>query len=152
MNAHFSTGLVVVVALLSGCAAAKHPISTTSMATASAGAKNGTLLVYSAFEDNADFNARDPNRPEYTDYNLLAADGRRLRRIHNNSGTILQSPVPVSLAPGKYTVVAQANGHGLVTIPVFIQSHQKTVLHLEGGSLRESDGIFQQTNVVPRRI
>jgi len=33
------------------------------------------LVVYSAYEVNADFNARDPRRPEYSDYRIFTADG-----------------------------------------------------------------------------
>jgi len=71
---------------------------------------SGTLLVYSAYAVNADFNARDPNRPEYSDYKILSADGKLLQQVHNDSGTLLQEAVPVELLPGQYNVRARANG------------------------------------------
>src|ERR1700688_2051960 len=42
------------------------------------GLANGTLLVYSAYKRNADFNSSDPNRPEHSDYKILNADGSLL--------------------------------------------------------------------------
>jgi len=109
---------------------------------------NGTLLVYSAYEVNADFNARDPNRPEYSDYKILSADGQLLQQVHNDSGTLLQEAVPVELLPGQYNVRARANGYGLLTIPVNIAPRQTTVLHLEGGRSWRNASPFDQTNTV----
>jgi hypothetical protein len=109
---------------------------------------NGTLVVYSAFRRNADFNALDPNRPEYSDYKIFDTDGKLLQRVHNNSGTILQDAVPVELSPGKYNVVARANGYGYVTIPVMIVAQQDTILHLEGGGFWPNESAFNQTNAV----
>ena len=108
----------------------------------------GTLLVYSAYEVNADFNARDPNRPEYSDYTIFTPDGKLLQKVHNNSGTILQEAVPVELPPGKYNVSALANGYGFVTIPVIVESGQTTILHLEGGGFWPNESVFDQTNAV----
>ena len=48
----------------------------------------------------------------------------------------------------RYRVVAQANGYGRVTIPVVIEAHQTTVLHLEGGGSWPSEAEFNQTNAV----
>ncbi len=109
---------------------------------------NGTLVVYSAYEVNADFNARDPYRPEYSDYNIFSSDGGVIRRVHNNSGTNLQNPLPVSLPKGEYRVVALANGYGLVTVPVIIEPNQNTVIHLEGGDHWPNESAFNQTNAV----
>jgi hypothetical protein len=90
----------------------------------------GTLVVYSAYEVNANFNQRDPNRPQYSDYKVLNADGKLLRRVHNDSGTILQDPAQVRLPAGQYHVVARKNGNGYVTIPVSIEAGQNTVVRL----------------------
>lgn len=109
---------------------------------------NGTLTVYSAYEVNADFNARDPNRPEYSDYKICRPDGMLLQRVHNNSGTILQGVVPVVLPAGKYQVEARANGYGFVIVPVIIKANQNTVLHLEGGGFWPDESVFNQTNAV----
>ena len=109
---------------------------------------NGNLTVYSAHEINADFNTRDPYRPEFSNYKIYNPDGRLYRHIHNNSGTKLQDPAAVSLPPGKYQVSVRANGYGTVTVPVLIEPNQNTVLHLEGGGSWPDESGFNQTNAV----
>ena len=105
-------------------------------------------MVYSAYEVNADFNSRDPYRPEYSDYRIFTPDGKLLRRVHNNSESILQDPVSVELPPGKYQVIARANGYGPVTVPVMIAARENTILHLEGGGSWSKEAEFNQTNAV----
>jgi len=145
--------LITANAVLSGCATdPKGPVLDTVGPPMSqslpASSTNGTLLVYSAYEVNADFNARDPNRPEYSDYKIFTHDGKLLQKVHNNSGTILQQAVPVELPPGNYNVHAIANGYGFVTIPVIVESRQNTTLHLEGGCFWPNESVFNQTNAV----
>lgn len=153
MKSYIVSTVLVVAALLSGCASENDKVVLDTVGprierSADAGADHGTLTVYSAYEVNADFNARDPYRPEYSDYTIYASNGDLLKKVHNNSGTILQEAVPVTLSPGKYTVVANANGYGLVTVPVLIKARENTVLHLEGdGSWTNASGL-DQTNAV----
>lgn len=109
---------------------------------------NGTLVVYSAYDVGANWNARDPRRPVYSDYKIFSRDGNLLRAVHNDSGTMLQNAVPVELPAGKYRVVASANGYGRVTIPVVIEVNQTTILHLEGGGSWPNEAEFNQTNAV----
>ena len=110
---------------------------------------NGTLVVYSAFKRNADFGSRDPNSPEYSDYKIFTTDGKLLKKVHNNSGTILQDAVPVELSTGKYHVMAHANGYGrYVVVPIVIAAGQTTILHLEGGGFWPNESVFNQTNAV----
>jgi hypothetical protein len=108
----------------------------------------GTLLVYSAYEVNADFNIRDPHRPQYTDYQILTADGKLQQRVHNCTDTILQRPKIVDLPAGTYCVIAEANGYGAVTVPVTIQAGKDTILHLEGGDRWPNPQAFDQSNAV----
>ena len=105
-------------------------------------------MVYSAYDVDANWNARDPRRPVYSDYKIFSEDGMLLRSVHNDSGTILQNPALAALSAGKYRVVANANGYGHVTIPVFIKAGQTTVLHLEGGDSWPNQAEFNQTNAV----
>ena len=156
MKALFNLIVISAGTLLTGCATSNgnklsldtvgppmpqlRPMSSTSA--------NGTLLVYSAFRRNADFNARDPNGQEYSDYEIDTTDGKLLQRVHNNSGTMLQDAVAVTLPVGKYQVKARANGYGVVTIPVMIAAQQRTVLHLEGGGFWPDESVFNQTNAV----
>jgi hypothetical protein len=153
MKTFLTSNVVAAGVLLAGCATGKSgitldtvgPVSAQSVAISST---NGTLKVYSAYEVNADFNSRDPYRPEYSDYRIFTTDGKLLQKVRNNSGTILQDPVSVELQPGKYRVVARANGYGYVTVPVIIAAQENTVLHLEGGDSWPDETTFNQTNAV----
>ena len=153
MKIHFTLMLIMTGALLSGCATGKNGLVLNtvgpplSQPTAASSTK-GTLVVYSAFRRNADFNNSDPYRREYSDYKIFSPDGKLLQRVHNNSGTILQDPVSVELPPGKYHVIARANGYGYVTVPVIVAARQNTILHLEGGGSWPDESAFDQTNAV----
>jgi hypothetical protein len=153
MKAFFALMLILAIAVLSGCATGKNgfaldPVGPSPNQPAADNATNGTLVVYSAYEVNADFNARDPNSPEYSDYNILTADDRLLQKVHNNSGTILQEAVPVGLSPGKYHIVAHSNGYGYLVVPVIIAAGQTTTLHLEGDGFWPNESAFNRINAV----
>ncbi len=145
--------LIVTGAFLSGCATAKNGLVLNTVGPPpsqppAAGSTKGALVVYSAYDVGADWNARDPRRPVYSDYKILSREGTLLRAVHNDSGTMLQDAVPVALPAGKYRVVASANGYRRVTIPVVIEAYQTTVLHLEGGGSWPKEAEFNQTNAV----
>jgi len=153
MKTYFALMLIVASALLSGCATGKNGLALDTVGPpphqpTAASSTNGMLVVYSAIRRNADFNALDPNRPEYSDYRIFTTDGKLIQRVHNNSGTILQDPVSLKLPPGKYNVIARANGYGYVTVPVIIETQQSTILHLEGGGSWPNESEFNQTNAV----
>jgi hypothetical protein len=144
--------LIAAGVLLSGCASGRSgmilgAVGPVPDCPATVNPTNGALVVYSAYEVNADFNSRDPYHPEYSDYEIYIG-GKLLRRVHNDSGTLLQDPALVELPAGQYRVVARANGYGEVTIPVFIRVRQSTVLHLEGGGSRPNPAVFNPTNAV----
>jgi hypothetical protein len=140
--------------VLCGCAAnnkAGFAIATVGpapMESPVTGSGDGTLMVYSAFRRNADFNTSDPNRPEHSDCKILNADGSVLRRVHNIGKTVFEGAVPVSLPPGKYEVVARANEYGYLTIPVRIEPQQTTSIHLEGGGFWSDESQFNDANSV----
>jgi len=145
---------ITAAALLSGCVTGRNSLVLDAVgpawsqpAEASPVLTNGTLVVYSAYRISADFDESDPRRPEYSDYKIFTTDGKLLRKVHNKSGTILQDVVKVELSPGKYNVVARANGYGYVTVPVMIAPQQSTILHLEGDSWSDQS-VFNQTNAV----
>lgn len=149
----FVTGaLAAGMALFSGCVTTSHFTSETVGPVPSAArgtdSTNGTLLVYSAYKRNADFNSSDPNRPEHSDYKILTEDGHLLRKVHNITSTAFQDAVAVELTPGKYQVVARANGYGYLTIPVVIEAQRSTVIHLEGGGFWPDESAFNETNAV----
>jgi hypothetical protein len=89
------------------------------------------LMVYSAFEQGAEFNGRYYRR-QYTDYKILSADGKPLQPVHNDNGTLIEAPKRVQLPVGTYRVAARANGYGEVIVPVVIRADQVTRVHLEG--------------------
>lgn len=113
-----------------------------------ANSTNGTLVVYSVYDVNADFAGRDRRSPEYSDYRIFTTDGKKLREVHNNSGTILQDPLAVELPPGKYRVVAHSNGYGYVTVPIVIASRLYTIVRLEGDGFWPDESAFNKTNAV----
>lgn len=142
----FATGF-----FLAGCASGGLAVDTVGPIPAPTEAANpaaGTLMVYSAYDANADFNSRDAYRPEYSDYKICTADGKLLQYVHNDTGTILQDPASVKLPAGKYRVVARANGYGKVTVPILIEAGQTTILHLESGGAWPDKSTFNQTNAV----
>jgi hypothetical protein len=138
MKTTFKFGMLIVFgAFLAGCTGMRSGLvlDTAGPAPASsapAGSGPGTLIVYSAGKVNANFNSRDPNRREYSDYKILNADAKLIRHIHNVTDDIFQGPVAIELPPGKYFVVARSNGYGVVTIPVIIASQRQSILHLDG--------------------
>ncbi len=153
MKTFLTSNIIAVGVLLAGCATGKSEITLDTVGPvpgqpAAITSNNGTLVVYSAYAVNADFNSRDPYRPEYSDYRIFTTAGKLLQRVYNNSGTILQDPVSVELLPGEYHVFAHANGYGYVTVPVIIEARQNTVLHLEGGGSWPDELMFNQTNAV----
>ncbi len=94
----------------------------------------GSLMVYTAYDVNAPGIGDYEHRRHYTDYKILTQDGKLLRTVHNDVGSVARQVARVDLPEGTYHVVAKANGFGTVTIPVVIAAHQLTVVHLEGGA------------------
>jgi hypothetical protein len=138
-------------ALLMGCAGMRNDLVLDTAGpmpgqVARVGSGPGTLLVYSAGKVNADFNSRDPNRREYSDYKILNSDKKLVEHIHNVTDDMFEGPVSVALPPGKYFVAARSNGYGVVTVPVMIKTGLQTILHLDGGWPNES--AFNQNNAV----
>jgi hypothetical protein len=154
MKTHFTLIVIMAGALLSGCAIGKNePVLDTVGPSPNqpsvANSTNGTLVVYSAYDVNADFAGRDRRSPVYSDYKIFTTDGQMLQKVHNNSGTFLQDPVAVELSPGEYLVAAHANGYvRYVSVPIVIASRQTTVLHLEGDGFWPDQAAFNQTNAV----
>lgn len=150
----FFTLMPMACALLTGCVTGKNggvpdTVGPSPGNPLGAGSTKGTLVVDSAYEVGADFASRDPNSPEYSDYDILTSDGMPLQKVHNNSGTILQNPVSVELPPGKYRVSAFANGYvNRITVPVVVEKRKTTVLHLEGGGFGPDESGFKQTSAV----
>jgi hypothetical protein len=153
MKANITLVVGGICILLAGCATSNHGMVLDGVGPDPAAPANrqtalGSLLVYSAYEVNADFNSRDTHRPLYSDYRIIDADGQLRQLVHNNSGTMLQRPEVVELPAGSYHVIAQANGYGFVIVPVAIVGGQTTVVHLQGGVPWPDHPAFTDANSV----
>ena len=93
----------------------------------------GTLVVYSAYETGATSPALPDDVRLHTRYEIRSAQGVLLQTVSNRAGPYGEEPSPVELPPGRYLVAAQANGHGVVTVPVIVAAGQTTAVHLERG-------------------
>src|SRR3984885_5656999 len=121
---------VVAGITFSGCVTEKNnfPIATVGPGPSqyrTASSTTGTLVVYSAFKRNADFNTSDPNRAEHSDYKIFNADGSVLCKVHNVTKTVFEDAVPIDPPPGRYTVGPRANEYGYLKIPVMVVAQQR---------------------------
>ena len=142
---------LIAAALLSSCASYTQPLVLDSVGprpleTARPNS-TGSLVVYSAVDIHPDFTAIDPDLRKYTDYKIFSEDGKLLKKVRNNAGSMWETPVEVPLEPGTYRVVAQAAGYSLVTVPVVVAARRTTIVHLDGPSAwpRKS---FNETNTL----
>lgn len=92
----------------------------------------GFLVVFSSL-NSAPAVSSALYRDKYSGYAVFSADGKELvKAVANDRGGVLGSPERIELKPGRYRVVASANGYGQVTAPVLIEAEQTTTIHLEG--------------------
>lgn len=126
-----------VALLLSGCASTPPLVLDRvgpSPESGEAASTEGTLTVFSA--KSRMINLSDPDTVLHTDYTILSSDGTVIRRVANQVSTVLDIPAAVPLPSGLYTIQANAEGHGVVHIPVVIKPQKATTLHLDGDSTR----------------
>jgi len=141
--------LLAAVLMTSGCASPKGglvlaPVGPPSLPPA-VDSSLGSLVVFSALDSQPHFNGF-PYRHYYTDYKILSDDGKLAQKVRNDNGTSWEGPAEVQLPPGKYRVVARANGYGTVTVPVTVAAKQTTTVHLEGGTPIEREKTHLQTH------
>ena len=141
-----------VLVWLAGCASApkvviQEPVGPCHRVPSEA-LKDGTLQVYTA-RAKADV---DPNMEEWlwnndfgkneflyarahSGYTISFGDGKALQQVTNARGINDEKPTLVRLAPGLYTVEAEAEESGTATItvviPVVVEAGQITAVHLE---------------------
>jgi hypothetical protein len=148
------SGLVLlgVIGLFSGCVSQESRLVLDPIGPPPAepvvGEAMGWLLVFSAFDPTPPSASSSAYRRWYTDYKILATDGKLIRTVHNDTGVLLEGPRRVSLLSGNYEVVARANGYGLVTVPVVIRPGQVTTVHLEGNAAWQQSALLSQSNPV----
>ncbi|HEV2454200.1 MAG TPA: hypothetical protein VGY98_08065 [Verrucomicrobiae bacterium] len=145
---------VFLGAVMAGCAGMKSGLvlDTAGPAPATAGKSNsdeGTLVVYSAYQINADFSSRDPNRREHSDYKILDQDKNTVKWVHNATDDMFQSAVSVKLSAGKYFIVARSNGFGIVTVPVVIAPGRNTALHLDAEKWLDESAYSNRAVLLP---
>jgi hypothetical protein len=70
----------------------------------------------------------------HTAYDIEDASGNLFKFVPNHGSNIDETPDPVNLPPGDYTVVARSTG-GMVRFSVGIRSGEITRVHLDGGGL-----------------
>jgi hypothetical protein len=75
----------------------------------------------------------------YTDYDIKTTDGTALKRVINGD----EEPERVELPDGRYTVVAQSDISGTVSVPVAIEADRITVVHLDQEAEKAFAGIAQ---------
>ena len=151
MKLYSTANLLVATALVGECVSQQRgmvldPIGPPGLQSPGAGS-NGTLVVFSAFDAHADFNDL-PCLRHYADYKVTCQDGKLMQTVHNDSGTLSERPRRVQLPVGAYCVVAQANGYGVVTVPVIIRAGQVTTVHLEGSPSWQNRSQLGQSNPV----
>ena len=88
----------------------------------------GFLEVYSATEEHFD---GDTSYYPHTDYRVLTRDGSVFKQVHNAISPSDEIPATVTLPSGAYTVVAESETSGMVSVPVIVRTGRTTVLHLE---------------------
>src|ERR1035438_4631870 len=100
MKQHLAAGFLAAMALLSSCASVRPAVVLDPVGPApfpsAVGGSTGTLKVFSAFEQGADFNSQLYRR-HYTDYRILSAEGKRMQTVRNDSGTVVEAPKRVQL-------------------------------------------------------
>ena len=127
------------ISLICGCAfrdrpsgALVHDAVGPSQIQSKGTASGGTLVVYSAPDPQAHFSG-SPYHAYYSDYQILSEQGNLIRKVTNDTGTVMEGPLEVSLPEGHYRVHARSNGRGWVTVPVIVESGKVTLLHLDCG-------------------
>lgn len=105
-------------------------------------------MVFSAYDVHAPSMGDFDDIQRHTDYKVFSEAGKLLEVVHNHPIRSGEEPAQVDLPPGTYRVVANANGYGLVTVPVVIKANQVTTVHLEGGGSWPNEAAFTQANSV----
>src|SRR5580693_8403090 len=92
--------VVTSAALVAGCASTRHtslvldPVGP-PVAQPAVAAGQGSLIVFSAFDSHADFEAANPYKRHFSDYKVLSPDGQLVRAVHNDPGNLSDNPAEV---------------------------------------------------------
>jgi hypothetical protein len=119
---------VAIAVLVASCASAPPTIVHETVGPGLAAVNqehNGVLTVYSATAWTTDGDG--PSLLSHTNYQVDAADGTLFQQVSNGD----QEPTRVILPKGTYTIVAQSDTSGEVSVPVAIEAGKITIVHLE---------------------
>lgn len=134
MKASVHIVVCLVVALVGGCVQAPLPASLERSVTPPLRGNQGEggLVVFSAY-DVVPFAASEiyTEAKYHSDYEVHGERGFTAK-VRNRDRTVNALPTQVRLTPGRYQVVAKANGLGRVAVPIVIESDLITTLHLDG--------------------
>jgi hypothetical protein len=140
--------MIMACVVTVSCASPPKPTAATPVGPppyeTSKSGRSGQLQVYTARES---FDWSDAYRDEYlagnfvdrpqekahSDYRIYTPKGKLVQRVRNAKNPEDAKPALVSLPAGDYWVKAEAEGYGVVTLPVVIQPGERTPLHLEKG-------------------
>jgi hypothetical protein len=127
--------LGVLALFLSACAPAREnvvlaPVGPSPIEPARS-TSQGELVVYSKLESPMSSSDEEAIL-HHADYKIYLAEGTLVKSVRNQVGYLSKDPAPVSLPPGRYTVVADAARPGIVTVPVVIEAGKTTAVHLDG--------------------
>jgi hypothetical protein len=96
-------------------------------------APEGALVVFSALDFGS---TGDSDYSRYhSGYRICSLDGKQVKYVNNRARADIEDPEVVSLAPGRYKVVARAAAFGTVEVSVVIEAGKMTFLHLDGSEL-----------------
>jgi hypothetical protein len=90
--------------------------------------REGFLNVYTETEEHFD---GDLAYYSHTNYRILTRDGRVFKEVRNAISPSDEIPATVTLPSGAYTVFAESETSGTVSVPVVVRTGRTTVLHLE---------------------
>jgi hypothetical protein len=120
-----------IIPLMVGCASQPVTLSPVGPAPHSAAASlsRGYLQVYSDTETHVIGDG--PYYYPHSGYSVYDKYGVRVKYVPNHIGDMDESPTLISIPAGNYNVVAESSAYGRVTVPVSIQGHHKTIVHLD---------------------
>lgn len=102
--------------------------------------REGFLRVHSATTDEQ--SGQIPYKV-HTPYWVYTESGEKLRSIPNHVGVADQAPMTIRLPPGRYLVLARADGLGLITAPVVIAGGMMTEVHLTHTGMEVPAGVAE---------
>ena len=145
---------VCAVAFLAGCATTSQRViiePVTPVPTAGESKEAGYLKVYSYGVQLGDY---DVAVPTPSDYSIFSSDGKLLQRVDNSAGRASGGPILVSLPQGSYSIQAEAECSGPVTVPIAITAQRVTVVHLDHGCRAKApkSGVTNLIRLPDRRL